>query len=254
MPTGRERYAVVSCHVERLLDDAVWARYRRLLERRPGAFAIASLLRPPDPAFGEDEERWLERAREVAAFGPLGHHAHWTAPDHARPTGADPGERVRREGAWLREHGLEPTVFCGGGWYTDAGVAEACAALGYVDCTPRADRPPYLDEGAWAQLEQPARVRLPSGAALNAVPTTRSLGSLARAVLRPGALTEPLVHVYVHDTDLLVRRGRWALAVALRLLRLRRTPGDLSAIAREAAPERPWSSVARTAGAAAEAT
>src|SRR5438034_6734496 len=26
---------------------------------------------------------WLERAREAAARGPLGHHTHWTAPDRS---------------------------------------------------------------------------------------------------------------------------------------------------------------------------
>ncbi len=31
------------------------------------------------------------------------------------PTGGDPGERVRREGAWLAERGVSPTLFCGGG-------------------------------------------------------------------------------------------------------------------------------------------
>src|SRR6266536_2349175 len=52
------RYAVVSCHVERPLDDEVWRRFSALQERRPGGFAVAALMRPP--AEGEDEERWLE--------------------------------------------------------------------------------------------------------------------------------------------------------------------------------------------------
>ena len=96
---GRERYAVVSCHVERPLDDRVWARFAELQERRPGGFRIAALIRPADSAHGEDETAWLARAREAAARGPLGHHTHWTAPDHARPTGGgDPGARVLEEG------------------------------------------------------------------------------------------------------------------------------------------------------------
>ena len=244
--TGPERYAVVSCHVERLLDDEVWARYRRLLARRPGGFPVASLLRPPDPAFGEDEQRWLERAREAARLGPLGHHAHWTAPDHARPTAGDPVERVRSEGAWLHERGLQPSLFCGGGWYTDREVAEACAALGYVDCTPRAERPAYLDDGApWAQLDAPRTLALPSGMQLATLPTTHSIGSLARA-LATAAGPEGLVHVYFHDTDLLDRRRRLALEAVLRLLRLRRAPADGVTLARAttAAPLE-WESVVR---------
>ena len=46
--TSRERYAVVSCHVERPLDDSVWASFAALQDARPGGFAIAALMRPPD--------------------------------------------------------------------------------------------------------------------------------------------------------------------------------------------------------------
>jgi hypothetical protein len=242
-----ERYAVVSCHVERLLDGRVWARYRRLLARRPGGFPIASLLRPPDRLHGEDEERWLARAGEVARLGPVGHHAHWTAPDHARPTGGDPGAHVRDEGAWLRANRLKASLFCGGGWYTDEGVAEACAALGYVDCTPRPQRPVYLDGSSrWAELRDPARIELPSGAELIALPTTRSLRSLARTLAGLGSFEEEVVHVYFHDTDLLDAWRRHALAGVLRLLRLRRVPADPTSLARNLATVRlPWTTVVR---------
>ncbi len=136
-----ERYAVVSCHVERPLDDAVWSRFSALQEKRPAGFRIAALVRPPDAAFGEDEGTWLERAQQAAANGPFGQHTHWTAPDHARPTSDGTGARVLADGRWMAEAGLAPAFFCGGGWYTDAEVADACAELGYVDCTPRASAP-----------------------------------------------------------------------------------------------------------------
>jgi hypothetical protein len=227
--TARERYAVVSCHVERPLDDEVWARYVALQRRRPGGFAIAALMRPADTAFGEDETLWLERAREAASLGPLGHHAHWTAPDHARPSNGDTGERVLAEGARMRELGLTPTLFCGGGWYTDVEVAEACAELGYVDCTPRARRPPYLPEGEhWASLAVQAVVELPSGRALAAIPTTHSLGDLARGL--PRRDLPELVHVYFHDTDLLDARRRALLRVVLPALARRAHVADLDAL------------------------
>jgi len=243
-----ERHAVVSCHVERPLDDAVWARFSALQERRPGGFAIAALMRPADPAFGEDEKSWLERARAAAARGPLGHHTHWTAPDHARPTSEGTGERVRTEGERLRELGLAPILFCGGGWYTDSEVAETCAALGYVDCTPRASRPAYLAPGQpWALLPAPARIALPSGAELLALPTTHSLGDLARALLRRRAMPG-VVHVYFHDTDLLDRRRRMLLGALLPLLARVAGPTDLDALrgtVAGGAPEIPWADVAR---------
>src|SRR5438309_11871672 len=116
------RYAVVSCHVERPLDDRAWRRFSSLQERRPGGFAIAALMRPPAPE--EDAELWLERARKAGERGPFGLHTHWTAPDHARPTGGDPAALVREQGRWLREVGLAPGFFCGGGWYFDEEVAE----------------------------------------------------------------------------------------------------------------------------------
>lgn len=246
--TSGKRYAVVSCHVERPLDDAVWARFARLQERRPGGFAIAALLRPPDAGAGEDESVWLERAREAPRRGPLGHHTHWTAPDHARPTSGGTGERVLAEGARLRELGLSPKLFCGGGWYTDVEVAEACAELGYVDCTPRASRPRYLPPGeAWASLGSPARVWLPSGRHLLAIPTTHSLGDLARAFVRRRSLA-PVVHAYFHDTDLLDRSRRTMLSTLLPLLARRTEPTDLTTLAASignTAPDIAWDDVAR---------
>ncbi len=199
-----KRYAVVSCHVERPLDDRAWEAFARIQAQRPGGFAVAALIRPPDRDAGEDGERWLLRAREASR--PLGHHTHWTSPSHARPTGGDPAGRVRREGAWLREHGLEPTLFCGGGWYTDDAVRAAVAELGYADCTSREGAP--RRDGDLVEL-----------------PTTHSLGQLARGVL--GRLDEPVVHAYFHDYDLLDSRRRHALVWALRVLARRREPTDL---------------------------
>ena len=128
---GDRGYAVVSCHVERPLDDEVWRRYLALVCKRPSGFRIATLMRPPDSAAGEHQahlvRRWVERARTAAALGPFGHHTHWTSPTHARPTGADPAGRVRSEGAWLRDAGLDARYFCGGGWYIDEDVAGAVA-------------------------------------------------------------------------------------------------------------------------------
>ena len=236
---------MVSCHVERPLDDRVWAAFAALQERRPGGLAIAALLRPPDRDAGEtDEELWLSRARDAAARGPLGHHTHFTSPTHARPTGGATGERVRREGAWIREGGLTPTLFCGGGWYVDHSVVLACAELGYTDCTPRATRPEYLEEGAaWVELEAPARIDLGQDT-LVAVPTTHGAGNLARALVRSGLPAR--VHAYFHDTDLVDRRRRALIVAGLMLLGRRRPPADLDAVARAVTgPEWAWAEVAR---------
>jgi len=232
------RYAVVSCHVERPLDDEVWRRFSALQERPPGKFAIAALMRPP--AEGENEERWLERAREAAGRGPLGLHTHWTAPDHARPTGGDPAVLVREQGRWLDSVGLRPTFFCGGGWYIDEGVLAAVADLAYADCTATAFRPGYLEPGApRLQLGEPVWLELGDGRRLLEVPTTHSIGMLARGVLGP--FPRQIVHAYFHDTDLLDRRRAAALRVGLRFLGMKRTVTDLDALQRGLRPEKTMS-------------
>jgi hypothetical protein len=155
---------------------------------------------------------------------------------------------VREEGLRLRELGLAPTLFCGGGWYTDTEVAQACAELGYADCTPRASRPPYLAPGEpWAFLPAPAAVLLPSGARLLAVPTTHSLGDLARAVVRRRALPG-VVHLYFHDTDLVDRRRRALLGALLPVLARLAEPTDLDGLRAELegeVTEIGWDDVAR---------
>lgn len=228
--TTDKRYAVVSCHVERPLDDDCWKRFSALQARRPGGFAIAALLRPPDIAAGEDAELWLERAREAAVRGPLGHHTHFVGPTHARPAagGAEHAERVRREALWIREQGLEPRLFCGGGWYLDEGVAAVLAELGYADCTGTAFVPSYLEEGApLLTADSPTCLTLPDGQRLLELPSTHSLGMAARAAF--GSLP-PYVHVYFHDTDLFAARRRSALQGALAILGRRCEVTDLNAL------------------------
>jgi hypothetical protein len=235
-----EPYAVVSCHVERPLDDVVWAAFERLLDRRPAGFVVTALMRPPDRASGENEELWLERARRAARLAPLGHHTHWGGPTQARPRqSVDAGAVVRDEIEWLRARALEPRWFCGGGWYLDLPVAEALAASGYVDCSATTFRQSYLGQGApRLQVPGPRRVRLPSGTTLLELPATHSLGMLARGLPR----LEGLVHVHFHDWELVDRRRAFALRALLPALRLRRRPLAIDALADLAAnaPEIAW--------------
>src|SRR3954447_6516987 len=196
VPSG----AVVSCHLERPLDDDCWRRFDALRRR----FEIIALIRPPDPDFGEDEERWLGRARTLDLVGL---HTHWTSPSHARLTAGDPAQRVRREAQWMRSHGFEPHWFCGGGWYTDDAVRATVQELGLIDCTPRGGMP-----------------------APGVLPTTHSLGQLARAVLRP---LPAYVHAYFHDYDLLDARRRIALVASLQILGKRRSALDASSAIRK---------------------
>lgn len=237
---GLERYAVVSCHVEQPLDDAVWRAFERLLERRPAGFVVTPFMRPP--AAGEDEGRWLERARRAAELAPLGHHTHWGGPTQARPlAGVDAAAHVRGEVEWLRARGLAPRFFCGGGWYLDEPLAEVLAGFEYVDCSATTFRQSYLGADApRLQLDGPRQVRLVSGAQLLELPATHSLGMLGRGLVRlPG-----LVHVHFHDWELVDRPRALMLETLLRFLRIRRRPLAIDELADRAADatEAPWPS------------
>jgi hypothetical protein len=214
--------------------------FETLLERRPAGFIVTPLIRPPHASSGEDEGLWLERARRAAELAPLGHHTHWGGPTQARPVGgADAAAIVRREAEWLRERGLAPRYFCGGGWYLDEPLAEVLASFGYVDATATSFRQSYLSADApRLQLPGPRRLALGSGAALLELPATHSLGMLARGLVQ----LDGLVHLHFHDWELADRRRALALEALLRLLRLRRRPlsiDELAALAGEA-PALAW--------------
>ena len=113
-----------------------------------------------------------------------------------------------------------------GGWYFDEDVAAAVADLGYADCTATAFKPSYLPaNAAHLQLEEPAWLELGSGRRLLELPTTHSIGMLARGVLGP--FRRQVVHAYFHDTDLLDRRRTFALRAGLTFLGMKRTATDL---------------------------
>jgi hypothetical protein len=119
-------------------------------------------------------------------------------------------------------------------------VLAAVAELGYVDLTATARRPSFLPPGSpRAALDAPAWIRLEDGRRVHEVPSTHSLGSAARALASRGL--PPAVHVHFHDYELLDRRRRVALAVALRLLALRRRPAEPGAV--EPSREVAWADV-----------
>ena len=97
---------------------------------------------------------------------------------------------------------------------------------------------------AWACLGEPARVRTSSGGLLGALPTTHSLGDLARALR--GTLPR-VTHVYFHDTDLLDRRRAALLRILLPILGRRARPTDLDSLSArlDGSPEIAWADVSR---------
>ena len=240
-------YAVVSCHVERMLADRTWALVRALGAARPGGFSIAALILPPDRH--EDGDRWLERAREASTWGPVGHHTHFGGGNRARPRTREALREVEREARWLRERGVRPRLFSAGGWYMDRELAGIVAGLGYADLSGSSFWSSWLPQDvARLALERPAWLRLDDGRRLLEIPTTHYLGRFLRGLALPRRLP-PFVHVSFHDWELRDGRRRLALSAALRLLARLRRPVDLELLADELverAPELPLDAALRT--------
>src|SRR5207247_129347 len=113
-------------------------------------------------------------------------------------------------------------------------------ALGGGDGTATACQPGYLEPGApHLQLDEPAWLELGSGKRVLELPTTHSIGMLARGLLGP--FRHQVVHAYFHDTDLLDRRRAAALRVGLTFLSLKRGATDLRELQRGLRPTKTMS-------------
>ena len=247
--TSRERYAVVSCHVERPLDDAVWARFAALQDARPGGFAIAALMRPPDAAHGEDEATWLARAREAVGSGAArtSHALDRAGPrtSDGRPAGGQ--GRARRDDACGTAASPRRCSAAAAGTRTSRSPRHARSSATST-ARRRASRPPYLGSRralGVAQRSLHASSSRRAGSSARSRRPTRSAISRARSRART---FRRLVHVYFHDTDLLDRRRRALLHAGLRVLARRADVLDLDTLAASAltdAPRIAWDDVAR---------
>ena len=230
---SEDRYAVVSCHVERPLDNDVWAAFERLLRRRPAGFTVTALIRPPDTRSGEDQALWLERARRADELGPLGHHTHWGGPTQARPAGdADAAELVRTKlNGFVPKGSVRSTSAAAAGISTRPSQRRWRPSGTSTAARRRSDR--ATSRTTRRGCSSTARVRCSCRAArccASCRPRTRS--ACSRAVF--ATLRGP-VHLHFHDWELLDRRRALALEVVLRALRLRRRPIDADELVRRTA-------------------
>jgi hypothetical protein len=233
---------VVSCHVERPLDDPTWMRFAGFQRSLPGGFRIAALIRPPAPEEGEREDVWLDRAAVAGEQGPLGHHTHFGGVGRARPPVPHLApDHVRHEAEWLRARNLAPRFWCGGGWYFTPAIAAVLCDFGYVDCSATAFPLDYLPSGApHLRLDQPRSLVLEDGRSLLELPATHTLRMAAKLAVSPGGTRARVVHVCFHDWELTDRRRTLALRAVLARLGGRCRRSDLAELAdqvRESAPE-----------------
>ena len=222
--TGLERYAVVSCHVERPLDDAVWAAFERLLERRPGglrrhaAAAAARRRRRGRGASGSS----ARAARPQLA--PLGHHTHWGGPTQARPAGrrrCGRGRARARPSGSARAASSRATSAAAAGTSTSRSPRRSPRSATSTARRRRSGSRTSPTDAPRLQLAAPRRLRLPSGASLLELPATHSLGMLGRGLLRlrrPRAPALPRLGARRPPARARARRGFCGL------LRLRRRP------------------------------
>ena len=189
-----DRYAVVSCHVEQPARRRVWRAFESLLGGGPAGFVDHAVAAAARSASGEDETRWLERARSGRQLAPLGHHTHWGGPTQARPGRRGRCGAVVREAEWFRRHGLEPRLLLRRRLVPRrAGRRDACRLR--VRRLHRDDLPAAVPRGRCGRgcsSTDRARLRLPSGALLSELPATHSLGMLARGLPRCVARPSPL--------------------------------------------------------------
>ena len=207
---GRERYAVVSCHVERPLDDRVWARFAALQERRPGGFRIAALIRPA----GSGARRGRDGLARAGAGGGGARPARAPhALDGARPRAPDRrrSRRARARGgraaARARASSRRSSAAAAGTRISGSPKRAPSSATSTARAT--AYRPAYLAAGRAAARARGAR----HASCCRRAPAARRSRRRTRSacwrgtLLLAGGLGADVVHVHFHDTDLARRRA-----------------------------------------------
>lgn len=237
-PNGMVPAVALAVHAERLHDDRVWNRVRRIagwIERggpRTTFFTYPLRAHVAGRAIGD-------RVQEIAALGhEIAQHTHFYAGTATeKPLRRDDlGEEnvlacLRRDSATLRQLGCRPRGFTAGSWRVNDGVYRALVELGFsYDCSSRlyTARSPLTEPNRdW--LREPELRRVGNGSVL-CLPSTSSLGEWfkwARKVRAEGPV--PYQLVYFHDYDLLKPHVYALASVFLRLNAGRWTAlGDLT--------------------------
>ena len=206
--SSSKRYAVVSCHVERPLDDACWSRFSRSAGPAPG--------RLPDRSADTTPRCGRRRGR-----GSAGSSGRAGRPSKGRsastPTSSLPGMHGRQnpgpstpsacgsEAGWLREsrsRAWRSSAAAAGTW--TRALAET---LSPSSATPTARRPPS-GRPTSRRARRGSRPPTRRGSPCRAERACSSSPRRTRSAWPPGlrsavARAATVVHVYFHDTDLL---------------------------------------------------
>ena len=203
--TSRERYAVVSCHVERPLDDAVWARFSRSSgDGRAASRSPRSCGPPIRPSARTRRPGSSERARQrrSARSGTTRTGRPRTTRD--RRGGRDDGRaRSRRGRTNARARSRADALLRR--WLVHGRRASPRRAPSSATSTARPALQPTSVSAPRASGGRRS-TRRPSWSCRRAASFARSRRRTRSAILRArsdAAICLELVHVYFHDTDLL---------------------------------------------------
>jgi hypothetical protein len=208
-----DRTAVVlAVHAERLHEDRVWNRVRRIAGWMQRRGLCATFFTYPFRA--QVAGRAIsDRVQEIATRGhEIAQHTHFYAgaatekPFRRDDLGEDNVVGcLRRDSASLTQMGCRPRGFTAGAWRVNEGVYRALIELGFAyDCSSRlytGQTPAAELDRVW--LREPELRQMRSGSVL-CLPSTCSLGEWfkwARKLRTEGPL--PYQLVYFHDYDLL---------------------------------------------------
>ena len=229
-------HAVVSCHVERPLDDAVWAAFESTASSAGPAGSSSRRCCGRRRGSGENDELWLERARRVAAsLAPLGHHTHWGGADAGAPAeGVDAAARAcaRRRRGFASTASSRASSAAAAGTST-LGLAETLAEL-RLRRLHRDDVPAAVPRGRRAAA---AARRAERGCGCRAAHRCSSCRRRTRwACSRAGSLGCPRSSICTSTTGSSSTAGeRSRSTVLLRLLSVRRRPLTVDELAERAA-------------------
>ena len=199
-------------HAEKLHDDAVWRRVKRICHWLELKDIRATFFVYPFRAqvAGADI---TERVQTLASWGhEIGQHTHFyqdrkiDKPDKTNDLSSENIDRcLRRDFDTLRKMGLSPKGFTAGAWLVNEVVWDALVSLGFLyDCSVRFSRPKQTEAMSMSRWRHASQFYTNPHGRILCMPTTCSVGEWfkwGRKVQVESARSYQLV--YLHDYDLL---------------------------------------------------
>ena len=228
-------------HAEKLHDDLVWRRVRRIARWMAQKDMKATFFVYPFRAqvVGQDV---TDRVRVLAGLGhEIGQHTHFYAGTKLDKPGkvddlseANIAHCLSRDFEKLESIGFSPKGFSAGSWFVNETVWDTLLELGFIyDCSAQLPKPQKNAESPYNRWLRAPEFYTNGQGRILCLPTTCSLGEWFK--WRGKLKTEGRVRyqlIYLHDYDLLSLRNFLLLSCFLKISTWH-TPKSLNAIAHE---------------------